>query len=1345
MFKTFLHVPLLGAFLMSAGYTLPANNDLSKVRKDHGITLFYTADTPVEDLTGLKFPEVYGGELIIFWHEFEPEDGVFDWSRMDRDFEAWHTAGKKLDIRLATAHVSPIHTPQWVFTDYHVRRIGRGIFENFEDDNRRYDLGEISSLTSVGEHVFTGTTALHVSNTGDAQAPFMVQGGPPLDQSTMYSIQWDYLPIAAAEMAVEVVGEDGEIRQHHRVSPTREGWNVGTVELELDGETGQRIQLSAMAGTEFSVDNVNIIRTTPTAEYRSTDLMSDVPKDWIPAGNGESYSEEEFRLILSNSPNHFPLRRGDGLQIRFELMADSPGGEFRAVLRSRTNHTRVHFDSIVEVPVGLTTGVHFHVPSILPDDDQELLVLYKGPPGFQIRKADWRRWTDQVTVFPDYFSEDFNTLWRRAVVAFADRYRNHPALGIVSVGGFGRWEEVMLDEDVYGALDDQWLSRGFTQEKYMDQVIDSMDLYRGFLPDAALRICLAYGLKMVNDVDWIYRRSAQAAVERGIGLKQNGLSERYDTWDANTNTSYLYHYYRHHEGITLTHETGGQIFRNLANAHGYAASLLNRSAANYTDYLFLYFNDIHGRHIRKYFHTFLEHSGKTAPTTFHAWLGDMSQVHEHRTTPVATQNIWFGLRQFDGPGQTPLKARVNGEKVLQTNATNHRIVFDVDDRFQYSGMYGTELSIDYLDYPAGPFHVQVLDQSTRRWRSLGTIQRNGTNEFRRAFFYDSTWNNSPRHSGEDDHADLIIKEPTGQAPLSLRNVELQFVAPGDWAMDDHDPKGTPSHGVLANPSLSHIMEIPDDHPRPHVVSILLHAPDRKRATVVGRVYKVESNPGREILLSEKEFHIPADKDTLQLPFVPTADLSSLKIELSALEGNVGWYLDEGGDPCITLSPFSMKRKELTADSHVPLHAGGNMTGFLTTIAPLQAIELEVANSSQDFQVNVLVQREVPGNGWSAPILKLERFLIPHSGTVRLPIVPQPAGRFRIILDGHWGTGEVAVTSNGDMAINPIGLVRRYSPREPRYNPIENAIKTLPFPGDWKILSGLVSSDNPTDQIFNIVDFDPALEVDTSLITSKRHHLHLFMKNRSGANMARVYWGTADDEYNAGRSILLPIVPNDEYVRQYSFPIGLEDTWQGSIDRIKVHPVVGSTRHGQVMVEALVIEENNIHTDLDFSRPLDYLAPERDIHSIERLDEGLLVTIAGSSPVLRIPLQDFNVESCLECGGEILVLRMKNKTRSNEMRLLWHVPDERFMNPRRAFEEEIGRYTSASIPISSNDSTVQEYRIPLSDLPGWESHIVTMALIPAFEAEVGGEVLIESLRIFDGDGKTERKTGYEPGR
>ena len=139
--------------------------------------------------------------------------------------------------------------------------------------------------------------------------------------------------------------------------------------------------------------------------------------------------------------------------------------------------------------------------------------------------------------------------------------------------------------------------------------------------DTPLRVCLAFGLRAHNDTDWIYRRVAQAAARRGIGLKQNGHSERFDTWDSHTNVSYLYERYRRMPGINLALETGGQIHENTIGAMGHPLSLLNRALVAGADNLYLYDPDIAARHVSKYFHYANEQWGRPLFTRFYCRLG----------------------------------------------------------------------------------------------------------------------------------------------------------------------------------------------------------------------------------------------------------------------------------------------------------------------------------------------------------------------------------------------------------------------------------------------------------------------------------------------------------------------------------------------------------------------------------------------------------------------------------------------------------------------------------------------------------------------------------------------------
>ena len=126
---------------------------------------------------------------------------------------------------------------------------------------------------------------------------------------------------------------------------------------------------------------------------------------------------------------------------------------------------------------------------------------------------------------------------------------------------------------------------------------------------------------------------AQAAVARGIGLKQNGLSEKWDMWDDNTSASYLWNRYRYTPGVTLTLETGGQISRPGAGG-GHPISFLNRGMIDGADFLFLYGSDIVARPVHQYLRWLTEQMGRPLTSRFYCRLGDTSLRYDHSPVPL---------------------------------------------------------------------------------------------------------------------------------------------------------------------------------------------------------------------------------------------------------------------------------------------------------------------------------------------------------------------------------------------------------------------------------------------------------------------------------------------------------------------------------------------------------------------------------------------------------------------------------------------------------------------------------------------------------------------------------------
>ncbi len=69
-------------------------------------------------------PDLAGVVLTYYWSEIEPQDGVFDWSQIQRDMAPWIAAHKKIILRISTSGAaswdppySGDGTPAWVYAD----------------------------------------------------------------------------------------------------------------------------------------------------------------------------------------------------------------------------------------------------------------------------------------------------------------------------------------------------------------------------------------------------------------------------------------------------------------------------------------------------------------------------------------------------------------------------------------------------------------------------------------------------------------------------------------------------------------------------------------------------------------------------------------------------------------------------------------------------------------------------------------------------------------------------------------------------------------------------------------------------------------------------------------------------------------------------------------------------------------------------------------------------------------------------------------------------------------------------------------------------------------------------
>ena len=922
--------------------------------------------------------------------------------------------------------------------------------------------------------------------------------------------------------------------------------------------------------------------------------------------------------------------------------------------------------------------------------------------------------------YPNYFDSNFKTKWQSFIQAVANRYNNNPNINVLSVGGHGRWEEVMIDSDVHGLLDDQWVTYGFTQDSYLNHVKWCIDLFKANFTNKTLRICLAYGLPSYTNNDFIYWRVAQYAVSKGVQLKQNGMSERYDTWDNHPNASYIFNRYRNNPNTKLVYETGGQIYRNTPNGYtGHPLSLMNRAMIDGADYLYLYPADINTRNVKKFVHYTNEQLGKNVFTGMYCRLGDYSMINETAKAegidPVNYYNMWLGLRQFLTPGAYPDYTTMAGEKCAATNANNPFIAFDIDDRQQYNGMYGAVLSIDYYDSGTDTFDVTCNNQWTGTWEYVGTVTKTNTNTWKTASLYKADWCNSYRNSGEDSHNDLVIND-NGNGVEYIKSVEINFVPAREWQktlINSSEP--STSYSVLSS-TLSR--EITTGVETSFISIPLWTGGSMANNSLIGKVYrKVGTN---YILVAKKEYYMPADGDWFEIPIPNTRDTATFRIELSSPTGSVGWYKNNGGTLAYRAYKYSTDSTtgSITSNGSQVINSGKTYEQIFDAKSPFFGAWLNMNIPSGTGSVNVSIYKKAPGAAWSPVIQTSAISGISGNSYVPFYLEPQTSGSYKIQVTLNSGTVHWN-TFNGSAIVEPMYLKRLEAPRAAAANAIGQDLYRWNFNTNgsldgWRVDSGLtavnVNSGTLTGKVFAL---NPQITSPDTLgiPAGKNQFFGIRMKNSTSAAFARVYWATTTQSFDASRSVLIPIVPNDTEIRDYYYPIGEEAGWTGSIKQFRVQPVTGVVNRGDIAIDSIALTEKTILAEWNFDYVTDIFDPVYNVNSTS-ISSGIM-NVVSNTQQSKIRAKFWSANFVAEPGQKIEI-RMKNSTSALQSAIQW---DYYNSSAQKTFS------------ITANDAGYKTYTIDPTTNSNWTGNINAFEVFPQYTTSGGGNVSYDYIKIY----------------
>jgi hypothetical protein len=523
-------------------------------------------------------------------------------------------------------------------------------------------------------------------------------------------------------------------------------------------------------------------------------------------------------------------------------------------------------------------------------------------------------------AFPNYFSPAFKASYLHFMKEAAKKYVNNPTVSAITINGIGRWEEMLLNANEEGVPDvqqsfyRQWNAYGYTDVNYLKNVVEwSIEISKKYFPKKEHILQISPMNNGYENEDFIYRRAASLAIAKGVSIKQNGMSEKYDIWAHTSDPAYIMNRYRHVKSPNRYYETAGQIFRNTLKAMGHPISLFNRVAIDGVNYLYLYKADILEPNVQKYFSYFDSIIQKPLISKFYTQLGEYPMANRKKRMPslldtIMYHNNWLGIRQYiDMDANTDYVIDEKTQKKgVKTNATNSKFLFDVDDRVMYNGMSNPILTIEYLDAGMDKLSVSVLDRKSDKVVKVAEIAKSNSGNFQfksipLGKYFDAF----------DNHREVkpeIIIDDNKDGVEFISSLEIEFVPMNEFKMElISESKATKTPLILKNSTDIIQHEIPLTATKPISKAEIFYCDDDfgTKTDIYASLLLIENEKSIEV--SKKQYYIGGDKEVISLSVADK--IIPQKAILSAYwgHGKVGVYASNDGKMAYRLFCFENEK------------------------------------------------------------------------------------------------------------------------------------------------------------------------------------------------------------------------------------------------------------------------------------------------------------------------------------------------------------------------------------------------------------------------------------------------------
>ena len=750
-------------------------------------------------------------------------------------------------------------------------------------------------------------------------------------------------------------------------------------------------------------------------------------------------------------------------------------------------------------------------------------------------------------TYPNYFDPEFKVQYEKFVKAFAAKYGNDADVDSVSVGGYGRWEEMTLCDDLdLNALEDQWTTFGFTNENYINHIKWCIDQYTKYFPGKNVIMCAVGfpGADKWRDQNLIEWKAENYAVKKGVGLKYNGWQSMHTEWGSSASAIfYMMDRYKNTD-IPMYYEEGGQVNNEGSPVMGHPISVLNQSVLNKIDYQWIYSVDFLDPYFSKYLQYSNQGAGSTLVTKLYNQIGAFPFYSNHTKKNYVHYDLFMGLFQTKGNDRIKPKGLygiLDGVRYVSTTASQNTISFSLDDRQKYSGMYGSYVVIDYFDKGTDQFTVNV--QSPKGITELGKVVKTDSSTWKSVAYYEDSWTNHYRNGDKDNLSELEIYDGDDGVEF-IKAIELNYVPSREYQetqVESNEPSADTDNGTeLGRTAIT--LEIPNTNTLSGISIPVSPIEQVGYVNLTAKVYATQA--GNEELITTKDYYMPENGDWFYLPVAPASRAEKYRIEVICDKGTARWNTSQDGKLGYRLFEYAKGEDEARITEN------DDKTIEMESLLPFAIIKVEDKKAEG---ASVRIEKKMS----DGTFVEVVNSAIVKNGT--LSIKPQTPGGYRL-----------QFASNPTDKIKTVYL-KRISQTNPSTRYLVGEIvpeflamdkKTL-----WTISSGFKEIDKGENNSFTALlkNENASIEMGEKMAVAadKNHVFHFIIKNETSSGLAKLFWETDNSGYNEENSMLIPIVANDDKYREYSMPVGSELTYKGNITGLKVIPAYGHTDVGRI--------------------------------------------------------------------------------------------------------------------------------------------------------------------------------------